>query len=91
MQKKRSTSKVNSLEQLRATLANYGFTTSFLSFAAHYIRYLEPRERDCLKEYYENTRHLTLQRVEAWLQGTVLLLVWLLCYLTSTFAREIKN
>ena len=38
--------------------------------AAHRIRYLESRERECLKEYYEQTRHLTLQRVEAWLQGT---------------------
>jgi hypothetical protein len=70
MQEKRTASKVNSLEQLRVNLANYGFTTSFLPFDAHCIRYLEPRERDCLKEYYENTRHLTLQRVEAWLQGT---------------------
>jgi hypothetical protein len=70
MQKKRSASKMNSLEQLRANLANHGLSTSFLAFAAYRICYLETRERDCLKEYYENTRHLTLERVEAWLQGT---------------------
>ncbi len=70
IKEKRSASKVNSLEQLRANLANYGFTTRFLSFAAHRIRYSEARERGCLDEYYENTRHVTLERVEAWLQGT---------------------
>jgi hypothetical protein len=78
IKEKRSASKVNSLEQLRANLANYGFTirfttrftTRFLSFAAHRIRYSEARERGCLNEYYENTRHVTLERVQAWLQGT---------------------
>jgi hypothetical protein len=81
MQEKRSASKVNSLEQLRTNLANYGFTIRFLS-AAHRIRYLESRERDCLKEYYEHTRHHTLQRVEAWLQGTSASFAALRCWLT---------
>jgi hypothetical protein len=81
MQENRTASKVNSLEQLRANLANYGITTRFLS-AAHRIRYLESRERDCSKEYYNHTRHLTLQRVEAWLQGTSASLAALRCWLT---------
>jgi hypothetical protein len=60
-------------------------------YAAHRIRYLESRERDCLKEYHEQTRHLTLQRVEAWLQGTSASFAALRCWLTLVDKLRVKN